>query len=39
MLATNGYNNIITRIWNIWNNTHTHTQKKNNNKKRVAADI
>jgi len=21
MLATYGYNNIITRIWNIWSNT------------------
>jgi len=29
MLATRGYNNIITRVWN---NT-----KKNNNKKRATA--
>jgi len=21
MLATHGYNNVITRIWNIYNNT------------------
>ena len=32
MLATYGYNNIITRIWNIWSNT-----KKTNNKKRATA--
>ena len=31
MLATHDYNNIITCIWNIWNNT------KNNNKKRATA--
>jgi len=32
MLATHGYNNIITCIWSIWNNS-----KKNNNKKRATA--
>jgi len=32
MLATHGYNNIITCTWNIWDNT-----QKNNNKKRATA--
>ena len=32
MLATHGYNNIITCIWSIWNNA-----KTNNNKKRATA--
>ena len=32
MLATHDYNNIITCIWSIWNDT-----KKNNNKKSATA--
>ena len=32
MLATHDYNNIITYIWNMWNNT-----KKKQNKKRATA--